>query len=361
MKPKTMILMVVAIGCGLVASVMTSQLIADRNAGEPREKLVKVLAVKTKIKAFELIKEPEKFFFEKELPESAAPKKALRSMEEVKDKRPLRALNEDNIVTQDDLVGKDLNSLSVQLQPGTRAVAIRVNPESLAGGFVLPGSRVDVLHTLRRNGENSMTTTILQNMLVLAVDMNPTADPEKQAMLGNTVTLGARLEEAQRLTVASLSGELRLVLRPIGEDKSVSLKGSSVADLTRPLGESDDANASTEESAAPFSNLASLIPPLPPLPAPPEQKEPEKPAPVVRPEPVVKKHTLTLIQGDQVQKVTFLKGEKVEEEFQDEPTVQPPVPAKKPAVNNPGKPVSTPSVAPGTPAPVVGVEPGTRE
>lgn len=315
MKPKTMILMVVAIGCGLVASVMTSRLIAERDAGEPQERRVKVIVPKSKIKAFELIKDPEKFFVEKEMPESAVPKNALRTFDEVKDKRPLKSLPEDALVLPDDLANKDLNGLSATLLPGSRAVAIRVSPECLAGGFVLPNSRVDVLHTLRRNGEESVTSTILQNMLVVAVDMNPTSDPERQAMLGNTVTLSARPEEAQRLTLASLTGELRLVLRPLGEDKAVTIRGSKVPDLTRPLSE-DEGLLTTEKAPDEPTNLASLIPPLPPLPVAPEVEEPVTPAPipvvVAPPEPVIKKHTLTLVQGTQVELVTFHKGNKTE-------------------------------------------------
>lgn len=367
MKPKTLILMVVAIGCGLVASVMTSRLIADRDSGEPQEKKVKVLVTKGKIRAFDLIKEPEKLFVEKEVAESSVPKKALRSFDEVKDKRPLRPLAEESFVNPDDLVNKDLNGLAAQLQPGTRAVAIKVNPESLAGGFVLPSSRVDILFTLRKS-EQSATYNILQNMLILAVDMNATSDPEKQGMLGNTVTLSARPEEAQALTMASLSGDLRLSLRPIGDDKPVSTRGYTIEDLTRPRDEASDTTQTTEKNKDDLTSMASLIPPLPPLPAPPEPTEEPmevKPEPV-KPEPVVKKHTLTLIQGDQVQKVTFIKGAKEEDSSEPQPqeptsapAVKPTPPARKPTTPPAAKP-ATPGAK--NPAPAQPSAPrGTRE
>lgn len=337
MKPKTLILMVVAVGCGLVASVMTSRLIADREPSDSQEKRVKVVVAKAKVKAFDLIKEPEKFFIEKELPESAVPKKAVRSLEDVKDKRPLRPLPEESFVTTDDLASKDLNGLAATLRPGSRAVAIRVSPESLAGGFVLPASHVDILHTLRRN-DDTRTSTLLQNMLILAVDMNPNADPERHAMLGNTVTVCATPLETQRLTLASGTGELRLTLRPLGEDKLIAIKSTSLEELTKPLSEEEATTTSTQPAAP--TNLASLVPTLPSLPEP--EKTPEtKPVAVVPAEPVVKKHTLTLHQGEKYQQVTFIKGSGATTTEPAEPT---PAPSNEPATKpEPTKEPETPA------------------
>ncbi len=78
MKPKTIILMVVAIGCGLAASYMTSRLLADRANKEQPEAKVKVLVAIKKVPAFEPIKKPEEYFAEKEVPEGTYPSKCLR-------------------------------------------------------------------------------------------------------------------------------------------------------------------------------------------------------------------------------------------------------------------------------------------
>ena len=47
MKPKTIILMVVAIVCGLAASYMTSRLLADRSKPEVEEKITVLVASKS--------------------------------------------------------------------------------------------------------------------------------------------------------------------------------------------------------------------------------------------------------------------------------------------------------------------------
>ena len=56
MKPKNMILLAVAIGCGLGASYLTSQLLANREKVVPN---VKVLVAKKRLPGYTLIKDPE--------------------------------------------------------------------------------------------------------------------------------------------------------------------------------------------------------------------------------------------------------------------------------------------------------------
>jgi pilus assembly protein CpaB len=298
MKPKTMMLMVVAVGCGLAASYMTSRLLADRTATPAEEPKVKVLAAKIKVPAWVLIKEPEKYFEEKELPESAAPKKALKEFSEVKDQRLSQALSEGEYVLAEKLVNSEQVGLLAKLPSGMRAIALKVNAESLAGGFVLPGYRVDVVSTLR-NGNESVSKIILQNMLVLAVDTNASRDPNSASMLGSTVTLAATPEEAMRLSLASALGELRLTLRTPDDQQIVRLPGAKFDDLGKPT---RDASIKDDEPAA------ATAPPVPALPALP--KDPPPPLPVVQktpeppPEPV-QTHTMTIINGEYVQKAVF--------------------------------------------------------
>ena len=62
MKPKTMILMVVAVACGLGASYMTSKLLANRNNTPAPVETVDVLVTTAKVPAWQPIKEPEYTF-----------------------------------------------------------------------------------------------------------------------------------------------------------------------------------------------------------------------------------------------------------------------------------------------------------
>jgi pilus assembly protein CpaB len=307
MKPKTMMLMVVAIGCGLAASYMTSRLLAERNNVPAEEARVKILVAKAKVPAWIPIKEPEKYFEEREVPESAVPKRAMKEFKDVKDQRLSQALSEGEFVLTDKLVNSEQVGLIAKLPSGMRAIALKVNAESLAGGFVLPGYRVDVVCTTRGNAAESGSKIILQNMLVLAVDTNANRDPNSTTILGNTVTLAATPEEAQRLSLAQAMGELRLTLRTPDDTKIVRLPGSKWDDLGKPTRDA----SSFGEAEVGLTPSAPPVPPLPPLPkepvAPPTpaepivQKTPEK-EPEKEP---VQTHTLTIISGEFVQKAVF--------------------------------------------------------
>jgi pilus assembly protein CpaB len=309
MKPKTMMLMVVAIGCGLAASYMTSKLLAERNAAQTEEAKVKVVVAKIKVPAWAPIKDPDKYFEERDIPESLAPKKGVKELIKLKDQRLSQPLSEGEYVLEDKLVNAEQVGLVAKLPAGMRAIALKVNAESLAGGFVLPGYRVDVVSTTRGNTNESVSKIILQNMLVLAVDTIASRDNQTTSLLGSTVTLAASPEEAQRLSLAGALGELRLTLRAPEDNKIVRLPGSKWEDLSRPT---HDSQAGKEEDESPVTS-APPVPSLPPLPkdAPPPitvaQKTPEKKpelAPTL-PAPPPETHTMTIITGDYVQKAVF--------------------------------------------------------
>ena len=129
------------------------------------------------------------------------------------------------------------------LHPGMRAVAIPVQPDTSAGGFILPGDRVDVLLShnkaqeamrLRQAAEGqveggnpddpfvvlSMTTeTILRNILVLAID-GTVGQPEGSTIQARTATLELTPKQAELMATAQTMGKLSLTLRSIGAEEN---------------------------------------------------------------------------------------------------------------------------------------------
>jgi len=100
------------------------------------------------------------------------------------------------------------------IPPGMRAVSVRVNEVVSVAGFVGPGTRVDVLLTGTPNGSSeSQTTTVLQNVAVIAsghtLERNAAGDPQNTPV----ITLLTSPEDAERLTLASAEGKIQLVLR----------------------------------------------------------------------------------------------------------------------------------------------------
>ncbi len=116
----------------------------------------------------------------------------------------------------------DSGYMAAYLEPGMRAMAIRVTVETAAGGFILPGDRADVLLTREvklpsgaAGGETSkfVAATVMQNVKVLAIDQATRAAEDAQAVVGATATLEVSARDAEVLALAKSEGELSLVLR----------------------------------------------------------------------------------------------------------------------------------------------------
>jgi len=117
----------------------------------------------------------------------------------------------------------DSGYMAAYLEPGMRAMAIRVTVETAAGGFILPGDRVDVVLTREttlsnmgaQEGDRSKFTsaTVMRNIKVLAIDQSTRAGDDAQAVVGATATLEVSPGDAEALALAKSEGELSLVLR----------------------------------------------------------------------------------------------------------------------------------------------------
>src|SRR5580698_1913129 len=107
--------------------------------------------------------------------------------------------------------GSGLPSL---IPPGMRAVSVRVNEVVSVAGFVGPGTRVDVLLTGTPNGSTEpQTTTVLQNVAVIASGHTLERNASGEAQSTPVITLLASPEDAERLTLASSEGKIQLSLR----------------------------------------------------------------------------------------------------------------------------------------------------
>src|SRR5271170_866953 len=107
--------------------------------------------------------------------------------------------------------GSGLPSL---IPPGMRAVSVRVNEVVSVAGFVGPGTRVDILLTGTPNGSSeNQTTTVLQNVAVIAAGHTLERNAAGDAQSTPVITLLASPEDAERLTLASSEGKIQLSLR----------------------------------------------------------------------------------------------------------------------------------------------------
>jgi pilus assembly protein CpaB len=109
------------------------------------------------------------------------------------------------------------------LPSGMRAISTEISAETGAGGFILPNDRVDVILTRRdKGGEKSgpdiiHSEIILPNVRVLAIDQAPKEKEGQNALVGRTVTLELKPEQAETLARARQTGTLSLALRSIAD------------------------------------------------------------------------------------------------------------------------------------------------
>jgi pilus assembly protein CpaB len=134
------------------------------------------------------------------------------------------------------------------LPTGMRAISTEISAETGAGGFILPNDRVDVILTRKEknsgqnaaNGSNApdlvSSEVILSNIRVLAIDQAPKEKEGQNTVIGKTVTLELKPEQAETLTRARQSGSLALALRSIVDanateknpDEQPAKRGASV-------------------------------------------------------------------------------------------------------------------------------------
>lgn len=131
-------------------------------------------------------------------------------------------------IREQKLVKADGSGFMAAILPsGMRAISTEISPETGAGGFILPNDRVDViLSEHQKNTENPsapdlvVSETILPNVRVLAIDQAPKEKDGQNAVLGKTVTLELRPDQAEKLARSRQMGTLTLALRSIADLKN---------------------------------------------------------------------------------------------------------------------------------------------
>ena len=123
--------------------------------------------------------------------------------------------------------------LSPVIPPGMRAVSVKVDEVIGVAGFVLPGTRVDVLVTVTpdEDQEVSITKQVLQNVQVLAAGESIEKDREGKPKTVTVITLLVAPEDAEKLTLAATEGQIQLALRNTLDVDSVTTTGSDIKSL----------------------------------------------------------------------------------------------------------------------------------
>jgi len=217
MKPKTMILMLVAIGCGLTAAILVQGLKAKSTVEKEN-----VLVAATDLPAGAKIDDPKLMFVAKEYLKGTSPMGSFDAENDAEKatmvgKRLMVNLPKGEVVTKKHL--EDIY-ITKTLPDGFRAMTVPVRIDTAGAGFILPGNRVDLITTFNREAGGVVAQIFLQDVMVLAINTETTRPQEGAPSMPNptTATLAVKQEDSARVTLAQrLGGGIVMVLRRPGD------------------------------------------------------------------------------------------------------------------------------------------------
>jgi len=104
--------------------------------------------------------------------------------------------------------------LTANIPAGMRAVSVRSDEVVGVAGFIFPGAHVDLILTYRGEKDATMqTSTVLQDVIVIAAGQQTHPDPENKPATVNVVTLLLNPLDAERVVLATSLGTIHFVLR----------------------------------------------------------------------------------------------------------------------------------------------------
>jgi pilus assembly protein CpaB len=104
--------------------------------------------------------------------------------------------------------------LTVKIPEGMRAISLKTDQVVGVAGFLLPGTYVDVLVTYHTGAQSeAMTSTVLQDVQILAAGQKTQPDPEGKATTVDVITLLVNPQDAEKAVLASTQGTVHYVLR----------------------------------------------------------------------------------------------------------------------------------------------------
>lgn len=209
-------------------------------------------------------------------PASSQVEGAITRIEDAVDRGAIMAVAPNEPLTSAKIAEKGVGSgLPPTITPGMRALSLRVNEVVGVAGFVVPGSRVDVLVTIEPPEEtqrrNRMTRVVVSNVQVLTAGTRidqENATKEGKPIPASVVTVLVSPEDAERLALAQSEGQITLTLRNPLDSVATGTPGARLATL---LGQqTDNTPAQVQPAIAPRPRPTRVVRPaaLTPAPAP---------------------------------------------------------------------------------------------
>lgn len=225
MRPKSLVLLALALGCGLVASIGISQVLDNKG----KSAQVETLPIYVALQNINLGDEVDDTMVSlEEWPKDKVPVGAIAKWEDVEERRPRATIFKGEPLLDSKLLAKgQINDPIKAIPEGMRLKTISVDARRSAAGLLGPGNRVDLQIYVRRNEREGFTQPFskifLQNIRVFAVDatVERSADGEEARTVAKTVSLIVTPEQANRINLAENLGDVSLIPRGQDDEKIV--------------------------------------------------------------------------------------------------------------------------------------------
>ena len=161
---------------------------------------------------------------------------AFTKVEDVVNRGLIATVGENEPLTETKLAPLEAGAgLPPSIPPGMRAISVKVNEVVGVAGFVVPGTRVDVMVTLsdRQRDQDTLTRVVASNVQVLTAGTRYDQEKAKEGtpIPSTVVTLLLTPDDGERVALAASEGQLMLALRnPLDTDPTAT-KGVRVGGL----------------------------------------------------------------------------------------------------------------------------------
>ncbi len=200
-------------------------------------------------------------------PAGQAPEGAFAKPEDVIGRGVIVPLVKNEPILAAKLASKEAGAgLPPVIPEGMRAVSVRVNEVVGVAGYVLPGTRVDVVATASPTMNQTDTTSkvVLANVQVVTAGTRLEQDQEKgKPMQVTVVTLLVTPEQVERLALASTEGKIQLALRNPLDQSAPTTPGIKPAVLLGTARPPASAPAPRVASAPPVTRPVTMEAPAP--------------------------------------------------------------------------------------------------
>lgn len=266
MRPKSIILLVLALGCGLVASIGINQLMADRGKPAASGETVSIFIALQDINMNDPVsKEMLKL---EPWPKDKVQPGAITKLDTVVGRRTKMKILAGEPILEGKLLATGENGqqgAGDQIPPGMRAVAVKSDDVTSTGSLIRPGDRVDVVVHLQRNPGKGIpettSKTFLRDIKIFAVNDEFERSPNGEGgkVTAKTVTLLVLSQQAELISLATELGKIRLVMRGPNDTSAEETDGVTIKDITG-TDESENREIEYAESEpAPDDALAGLF------------------------------------------------------------------------------------------------------